>query len=1414
MAIVNRQNNLFAAEDWKVAYKAYSQVDFQAYDFDSIKTSLVNYIKTNFPENFNDYIESSEFIAIIELLSFLSQSIAFRMDINTRENFLETAERRDSVFKLARMLGYNPKRNVAASGLMKLVSVKTSEPLTDSQNNSLNNSTVFWDDANNPDSYEQFITILNAGMSSTNRFTAPIKTGSVSGVPTEMYQINTTIGSPIAYSFTINSNGTSRPFEIVNGNFSDNGYFYEVSPDPLAPFNFFYRNDGLGLASDNTGFFLMFKQGTLQFQDFNFTSPTENRIQDIAVNGINETDVFVQEVSTGGTVLNQWAKIPNTVGQTLNYNSKSLNTRNLYAIENLNNDGVRLKFPDGNFGNIPTGIYRTWYRTSAGDRYSIQPDDARNLSISVPYTNGAGDDYLITLGFELKSSVNNSLPAESIENIKARAPQTFYTQNRMVSAQDYNVFPLSQSSNILKLRATNKTHAGHSRYIDINDPTGTFQSVKTYTEDGVIAQKDAFLNKSLIVNENNSASTVVRNILPTYFKEQNLNNFMYNKVRQTYQAIRPAVLNTTGLVISWKPLPVKAKNKTGYMLQTVYDTDGSGAIDRSDVVVNNNPSFSGLQVFQENNFVKFVNPDIPSEYKWVRIIDVQNNGALASGLSTSVGPWSLSADVNEDWRAYEVITTLRKTFTPSEETALVSQINDKKSFGLGFNIETNEFYIITNSNLPALDRDTDNTTTSTYGIQNIGNTEDNSWLLKFDYTPIDNTSWRYNITIRGIEYIAESKNNLRFYNVNSVKVTDSTTKATRDKIVLNTLNYKPSNDEEFWWSDKPNVVTKVADGIGDSWQSQENNAFYEPNGVNPMIPIKSRDARWSDIRIKWQSNFGILSDDISNPGDLASIISKDRFVDEAIVELNTFFDDPQGNALTPNVTISNFSGAVSKLPINFQIEFSNTTFGTNILTGSEGNITYKQLNPDTNIIEIYHGNNLQVGGNVYSYGATGAVYNASAIGSVLLVDANATAGTGTIQYNDLDDNNHLYASDSVGVSRDKITVSYLNSREKLENNIEWDIIGPYQYEDGYTDPSKVKIAPVDTDGDLVPDRPQQYDEFVGQNDLVIYEKVTDFDGYEYDRPVTGGIVDYRSETTLDTTQSETLSAGSFANPIDIDSINWVIVDTLSVAELLENVIGKYKDILVYVVGENNVYKCAESTTTPGTISLLLSNKDYFVRNGRAETQNTLETNPVPVVMKWDHRAPNDVRIDPSISNVVEMLVLTNNYYSQILKYINVTGTEFPLAPTNEELSNEFLSLDQFKSASDVIVYKSAEFKRLFGTDADTSLQAKFRIVKIPGSSLSDNEIKSRVIQTFNQYFNINNWEFGETFYFTELASYVHQQLGNTIGSIVILPKNTAGSFGDLFQVKSEPYELFLSTATVNDIEIVEKISSQTLRADK
>ena len=129
-----------------------------------------------------------------------------------------------------------------------------------------------------------------------------------------------------------------------------------------------------------------------------------------------------------------------------------------------------------------------------------------------------------------------------------------------------------------------------------------------------------------------------------------------------------------------------------------------------------------------------------------------------------------------------------------------------------------------------------------------------------------------------------------------------------------------------------------------------------------------------------------------------------------------------------------------------------------------------------------------------------------------------------------------------------------------------------------------------------------------------------------------------------------------------------------------------------------------------------------------------------------------------------------------------------------------------------LLFKSGKFKLLFGNDAQQSLQARFKVVRLPGTSISDNEIKTKVIAAINRYFNIENWDFGDTFYFTELSSYIHQQVGNTIGSIVIVPKNSQGVFGDLFQVKCSPEELFLSTATVLDVDVVDKLTSDNLRS--
>ena len=62
-----------------------------------------------------------------------------RVDLNARENFLELAERRESILRLARLLSYNPKRNQTANGLLKFESIATTEDIVDSNGTNLAN---------------------------------------------------------------------------------------------------------------------------------------------------------------------------------------------------------------------------------------------------------------------------------------------------------------------------------------------------------------------------------------------------------------------------------------------------------------------------------------------------------------------------------------------------------------------------------------------------------------------------------------------------------------------------------------------------------------------------------------------------------------------------------------------------------------------------------------------------------------------------------------------------------------------------------------------------------------------------------------------------------------------------------------------------------------------------------------------------------------------------------------------------------------------------------------------------------------------------------------------------------------------------------------------------------------------------
>ena len=80
----------------------------------------------------------------------------------------------------------------------------------------------------------------------------------------------------------------------------------------------------------------------------------------------------------------------------------------------------------------------------------------------------------------------------------------------------------------------------------------------------------------------------------------------------------------------------------------------------------------------------------------------------------------------------------------------------------------------------------------------------------------------------------------------------------------------------------------------------------------------------------------------------------------------------------------------------------------------------------------------------------------------------------------------------------------------------------------------------------------------------------------------------------------------------------------------------------------------------------------------------------------------------------------------------------------------------------------------------------------------------------NTYFSIDNWSFGYTFYFSELSAYLHSQIGNLIDSVVLVPNNPNLKFGDLYEIRSAPYEIFVNAAQATDIIVISALTADQL----
>ena len=114
-----------------------------------------------------------------------------------------------------------------------------------------------------------------------------------------------------------------------------------------------------------------------------------------------------------------------------------------------------------------------------------------------------------------------------------------------------------------------------------------------------------------------------------------------------------------------------------------------------------------------------------------------------------------------------------------------------------------------------------------------------------------------------------------------------------------------------------------------------------------------------------------------------------------------------------------------------------------------------------------------------------------------------------------------------------------------------------------------------------------------------------------------------------------------------------------------------------------------------------------------------------VKFQYVHTVDGNTRLDPSVTNIIDMYVLTRTYDIDFRQWLAGATANKPLLPSSDSLYNNFNSaLATMKSISDTLIYHPVKYKVLFGENADADLQATFKIVKNSDEVTNDADIKS------------------------------------------------------------------------------------------
>ena len=90
-------------------------INFAATDFETLRDSLIDYIRAVYPQEYQNFSESDLGVMLIELVAYMGAVMSLKADMLAHENYISTAKNRNNVKKLLELLGIKLKGPISAA---------------------------------------------------------------------------------------------------------------------------------------------------------------------------------------------------------------------------------------------------------------------------------------------------------------------------------------------------------------------------------------------------------------------------------------------------------------------------------------------------------------------------------------------------------------------------------------------------------------------------------------------------------------------------------------------------------------------------------------------------------------------------------------------------------------------------------------------------------------------------------------------------------------------------------------------------------------------------------------------------------------------------------------------------------------------------------------------------------------------------------------------------------------------------------------------------------------------------------------------------------------------------------------------------------------------------------------------------